>query len=151
MNTTYRLLVLTLGLLIISGCSEDNKPTADQVEPALKMYLVLEKAKTCGGTVSVDRVSINKIGDFESKLDGYPVYATFGVSCSDGSNSSSWVNDDTSTATFTTVVRKKMSGEYECFMPESFQQKQNAMQRQTDALPQDLMKTDVPKPITAPR
>jgi hypothetical protein len=148
MNTIYRFIALSLGVLVISGCSGNDKPTVEQVEPALKTYLVLEKAKTCNGTVTVDRVSILKIGDFETKLDGYPVYATFGVVCSEGSV---WTSDDTSTATFTTVVRKKMSGEFECFMPEAFQQRKNAMQRQIDALPQDLMRTDAPKPITAPR
>jgi hypothetical protein len=148
MNITYRLLVLAFGLLIVGGCSEDDKPSVEQVEPALKTYLVLEKAKTCGGTVAVDWVSIHKIGDYESNLVGYPVYATFGVTCSEGSP---WVSNDTSTANFTTVVRKKMSGEFECFMPEHFQQRRNAMERQTDALPQDLLKTDAPKPITAPR
>jgi hypothetical protein len=150
MNNTYRLLFLALSLLIVGGCSEDEKPNIEQVEPALKTYLVMEKAKTCGGTVSVDRVSINKIGDFESKLDGYPVYATFAVICVESSNSSSWISDDTSTAEFTTVVRKKSSGEFECFMPEAFQQRRNAMERQTDVLPPDIMKTDAPKPITAP-
>jgi hypothetical protein len=148
MNTGYRFFVLTLVLLILSGCSDDDKPTVEQVEPALKVYLVIEKAKTCGGTITVDRVSINKIGDFETKLDGYPVYATFGVKCSEGS---SWISDDTSTATFTTVVRKKTSGEFECFMPEQFQQRRNAMERQTDAVPQEMMKPEAPKPITAPR
>ena len=148
MNTSYRLLALTLGFLFISGCSDDEKPTVEQVEPALKTFLVMEKAKTCGGTVTVDRVSVNKIGDFESKLDGYPVYATFGVTCSEGST---WISDDTSTANFTTVVRKKSSGEFECFMPEQFQQRRNAMERQTDVVPQDMLKPDAPKPITAPR
>ncbi len=148
MNSSYRNLVLALGILIVGGCSSDDKPTVDQVEPALKTFLVMEKAKTCGGTVSVDRVSINKIGEFESKLDGYPVYATFGVTCSDGTL---WASDDTSTANFTTVVRKKSSGEIECFMPEQFQQRRNAMERQTDAVPQDMLKPDAPKPIGVPR
>ena len=150
MNTTYRLIVLTLGLFIVGGCSQDEMPTVEQVEPALKTYLVMEKAKTCGGTVSVDRVSINKIGEYDTKLAGYPVYATFAVICADGSNTSSWISDDTSTATFTTLVQKKSTGEFVCFMPEGFQQRRNAMERQTDALPQDIMKTDAPKPITAP-
>jgi len=151
MKTTSLLLLLVLGILNTIGCSQDEKPTAEQIEPALRTYLVMEKARTCGGTVSVDRVAINKIGDFESKLDGYPVYATFAVVCVDGSNSSSWVSDDTSTANFTTVVRKKMSGEFECFMPELVQQRQNALQRQADGVDPNLLKTDAPKPITAPR
>ena len=148
MNNTCWLIVLTVGLLVIGGCSDDEKPSIDQVEPALKTYLVMEKAKTCGGTVSVDRVSIYKIGDFQSELDGYPVYATFGVTCSEGSV---WVSEDTSATNFTTVVRKKSSGEFECFMPEQFQQRRNAMERQTDAIPQDMLKPEAPKPITAPR
>lgn len=148
MNSLYRLLAITLGILVFSGCSEDDKPSVEQVEPALKTFLVLEKAKTCGGTITVDRISIHKIGEFESKLDGYPVYATFGVTCSEGSP---WISDDTSTAKFTAVVRKKTSGELECFMPEQFQERRNAMERQTDAVPQDMMKTDAPKPIKVPR
>jgi len=139
-------LLAVMGLLMISGCSEDI-PSTDQVEPALKTYLIAEKAKSCNGTVTVDRVAINKIGEFDSKLDGFPVYATFGVICSEGST---WINDDTSTATTTIVVRKKTSGELECFMPEIFRQRQNDMQKATNNVPDDMMKTDVPKPITAP-
>ena len=150
MKSIGGILFAVMGFLIVSGCSGDDKPAADAVEPALRSYLVLEKARTCGGTVTVDRVSINKIGDFESKLDGYPIYATFGVTCSDGANSSSWISDDTSTSTFTVVVRKKTSGEYECFMPEAFRQRQNALQRQGNSVPDELLKTEVPKPISVP-
>jgi len=96
-------------------------------------------------------VTILKIGEFESKLDGFPVYATFGVTCSEASGSSPWVSDDTTMSKFTAVVRKKTSGEFECFMPEQFQERRNAMERQTDVLPPDMMKTDAPKPITAPK
>ena len=146
MKTISLLLLGVLGLFI-GGCSQDEKPSVDDVIPALKTYLIMEKAKSCGGTVSVDRISILKIGDFESKLDGFPVYATFGVTCQESSNFSTWNSDDTSTVKFTAVVRKKMSGEFECFMPDLFKERQNAMERQQEALPSDMMKTETPKPV----
>jgi hypothetical protein len=148
MKSSYRFILATAGLLFAAGCSsEGSPPSAEEVEPALKHYLIMEKAKTCGGTVTVDRLSILKVGEFESKLDGFPVYATFGVSCVEGSGFSNWNSDDTSTTNFTTVVRRKMSGEIECFMPDLFKERQNAMQRQQNTLPQDVMKTEPPKPI----
>ncbi len=146
MKAPGAILFALLSFLIVSGCSEDNKPTTDEVEPALKSYLIAEKRKTCGGSINVDRLSITKIGDFESKLDGWPVYATFGVTCVEGDNPSTWQNDDSLSTNWVSVVRKKMSGEYECFMPKQFQEGQNAMQKQMDALPQDLMQTQQPKP-----
>ena len=139
------MLFAVLSFLVVSGCSEDDKPTTDQVDPLLRTYLIAEKRKSCGGSIAVDRLTITKIGDFDSKLDGFPVYATFGVSCTEGYNTSTWQNDDTSAAAFASVVRKKMSGEYECFMPAQFRQSQNAMQKQIEALPQDLMQPQQPK------
>ena len=149
MKTVSRFLFLSLSLFLVA-CSDDDKPNVEQVEPALKTFLVLEKARTCGGTVTVDRVSIFKIGDYDGKLDGYPVYATFGVTCAEISGNSTWSSDDSSMAKFTAVVRKKTSGEFECFMPDAFKEQRNALQRQTDQVPDDLLKTDAPKPIKAP-
>lgn len=145
MKSIFAALLAVLGLMMI-GCSEDI-PSTDQVEPALRTYLIAEKAKSCNGSVTVDRVSINKVGQFDSKLDGFPVYATFGVQCSEGTV---WRNDDTSTTSTTIVVRKKISGEYECFTPEIFRQRQNDMQKATNNVPDDMMKGDVPKPVGVP-
>jgi hypothetical protein len=147
MKKIFLSLLGTLSLLIMSGCSLDEKPSTEQVEPALRAYLTMEKAKSCGGTVTVDRLSILRIGDFESKLDGFPVYATFGVTCTEGSNFSVWNNDDTSSTGLTTVVRKKSTGEFECFMPDVFKERQNAMQKGVDQVPQEMMKTEAPKPV----
>ena len=149
MKTVSRFLFLSLSLLLIA-CSDDDKPNLDQVEPALKSYLTTEQARTCSGTVTVDRVSILKIGDFESKLDGFPVYATFGVTCSGINGNSTWSSDDSSMAKFTAVVRKKTTGEFECFMPDAFKEQRNAFQKGTDQVPDDLLKSNAPKPITAP-
>ncbi len=146
MKTPAAALFTVLSFLVVSGCSQEDKPTMDQVEPALKSYLIAEKRKSCGGSITVDRLSVTRIGDFESKLDGWPVYATFVVACAEGENTSTWQNDDTSAAAFASVVRKKLSGEYECFMPAQFQQTQNAMQKQMDALPPDM--TQAPQPKT---
>jgi hypothetical protein len=145
MKTPGGILFAVLSFLIVSGCSQDERPTTDQVEPLLRTYLIAEKRKSCGGSITVDRVTITRIGDFESKLDGWPVYATFGVTCAEGDNTSVWQNEDTSATAFASVVRKKQSGEYECFMPAQFQQSQNAMQKQMDVLPQDLTTPQQPK------
>lgn len=134
------MLVLALCLTTMIGCSEDRKPTAAEVEPALKVYLIGEKARTCAGKVTVDRLSITSVGEYDDNLGGWPVYATFGVTCVEGSSFSTWSNDDPSNKTMASVVRKKLSGEYECFMPELFRQKESQLGRQMDALPQDLFK-----------
>jgi hypothetical protein len=138
MVSVVRLAVVALGLIVLSGCSQDEKPTAQQVEPSLRAYLIGEKARNCGGRVTVDRLSITNIGDYDDKMGGWPIYATFGVTCVEGSNFSTWNSDDTSSTSMASVVRKKLSGEYECFMPEIFREKENQMQKQMDLLPTDV-------------
>lgn len=140
MNWIIRTMLVVFGFVLISGCSQDEKPTLQQAEPVLRAYLIGEKARSCGGgTVTVDRLSVTKVGEYEDKMGGWPVYATFGVTCVDGSNFSTWNNDDTSANAFASVIRKKLSGEYECFMPEIYRERESQMQKQMDALPTDLL------------
>ena len=138
MGYFIRILAASVILALLIGCSDKVKPSIAETEPGLKTFLIMEKGKTCGGTVSVDQMAIAKIGDYEDKYGGWPVYAKFAVTCVEGSSFSSWTNEDTSSANWTTIVRQKMDGGYECYIPELFRERQNDLGRQMDRLPTDM-------------
>jgi hypothetical protein len=133
-----RIVAVCLMLILLISCSEKVKPSIAETEPLLKAYLVGEKAKTCGGTVSVDQMTITRIGDYEDKYGGWPVYAMFAVTCVEGSSFSSWTNDDTSSTKWASIVREKGSGGYECYIPELFRVRENDLGKQMDRLPTDM-------------
>jgi hypothetical protein len=138
MGYFIRILAASFILALLVGCSEKVKPSIAETEPWVRAYLTGEKAKTCDGTVSIDQLNITKIGDYEDKYGGWPVYALFSVTCVGGSSFSTWTNEDTSATNWTTIVRQKMDGGYECYIPELFRQRDNALSREMDRLPTDM-------------
>jgi hypothetical protein len=132
MHSFVRSLVLGLSLLAFVGCSGDEKPTAEEVEPALKAYLIAQKGKTCIGTVTLNRMSIQRIGDFDKQFGGWPVYATFSVTCKEGSNSTTWNSDDPSSKAMASLARKTASGDIECSMPAMFQNAEEQLKQQLE-------------------
>jgi hypothetical protein len=138
MRHFVRIAAACLFTSLLIGCSEKTKPSIAETEPLLKTYLIGVKAKSCGGTVSVDQLTITRIGDYEDKYGGWPVYALFAVTCVEGSGFSSWTNDDTSSAKWASIVREKQSGGYECYIPELFRERDNELSRQMDRLPTDM-------------
>ena len=138
MGYFIRMLSTSLFLALIIGCSDKEKPSIAEAEPGLRAYLIGEKAKSCGGTVSIDQLTITRIGEYEDKYTGWPVYALFSVTCVEGSSFSTWTNEDTSSTNWASIVRQKMSGGYECYVPEVFRQRENELGRQMDRLPTDM-------------
>jgi hypothetical protein len=131
-NMINRTTILCLLLGAFVGCSSDTKPTTDEVEPALKAYLLAEKARTCGGTVAVERLSVTDVGDFDKRWGGWPVYATFSVTCYDGGNRSTWNSNDPSSKVMASIVRRNAVGDYECFLPDMFRAAEEQMKRQME-------------------
>ena len=138
MGYFIRILAASLVLALLIGCSDKVKPSIAETEPGLRVYLIGEKAKACGGTVNVDQLTITRIGEYEDKYGGWPVYALFAITCVEGSNFSTWTNEDTSSTNWASIVRQKMSGGYECYVPELFRQRGNELNRQMDRLPTDM-------------
>ncbi|MCX6144089.1 MAG: hypothetical protein NTZ35_12820 [Ignavibacteriales bacterium] len=138
MGYFIRILAASLVLVLIVGCSDKVKPSIAEMQPGVRAYLLGEKQKTCGGTVSVDHLTITKIGDYEDKYGGWPVYATFSIACVEGSGFSNWTNEDTSSTHWVTIVRQKMDGGYECYIPEIFRERDNSLSREMDRLPTDM-------------
>jgi hypothetical protein len=103
---TLRTPILFMLLSAFVGCSSDTKPTTDEVEPALKVYLLAEKGRTCKGKVEVARLTVTDVGDFDKQYGGWPVYATFSVTCYEGGNSSTWESNDPKDKVMTSLVRK---------------------------------------------
>jgi hypothetical protein len=133
-----RILAASLILVLLVGCSDKVKPSIAEIEPGVRGYLLAEKKRTCGGNVSVDHLKITRIGDYEDKYSGWPVYAMFSVACVEESGFSNWTNDDTSSAHWVTIIRQKMDGGYECYIPEIFRERDNSLSREMDRLPTDM-------------
>ena len=127
-----------LNLVLLVGCSDKVKPSIAESEPGVRAYLLAEKQRTCAGTVTVDQLKITRIGDYEDKYGGWPVYAIFSVACVEGSGFSNWTNADTSSAHWVTIMRQKMDGGYECYIPEIFRERDNSLSREMDRLPTDM-------------
>jgi hypothetical protein len=127
-----RITIACVLLVAFAACSDDTKPTTDEVEPALKTYLLAEKAKTCNGRVEVERLTVTEVGDFDKRLGGWPVYATFSVTCVEGGNRTSWVSNDPSDKVMTALVRKNAAGDCECFIPDMFRDAQEQLKKQME-------------------
>lgn len=138
MSNFIRIVAAGLVLASVIGCSDKVKPTIAQTEPGVRAYLIGAKARTCGGNVSIDQLTITRIGEYEDKYSGWPVYAIFSVTCAEGSSFSTWNNDDTSSTKWATIVRQKMDGGYECYIPEEFRERENQLSREMDRLPTDM-------------
>jgi hypothetical protein len=138
MGFCIKVLAASLILVLLVGCSDKVKPSIAESEPGVKAYLLGEKKRTCGGNVTVDQLTITKIGDYEDKYGGWPVYAIFSVACVEGSGFSNWTNDDTSSTHWVTIMRQKMDGGYECYIPEIFRERDNSLSREMDRLPTDM-------------
>jgi hypothetical protein len=128
----YRMIILSLFLWTFIGCSDDAKPTPDEVRPALKSYLLAEKAKTCNGRVEVERLTVTSVEEFDKRWGGYPVYATFAVTCFDGGNRTTWNSNDPSQKVMASLVRKNSAGDYECFLPDMFRDAQDQLKKQME-------------------
>jgi hypothetical protein len=128
----YRMVILSLFMWTFIGCSDDTKPTPDEVQPALKSYLLAEKAKTCNGRVEVERLTVTSVGEFDKRWGGYPVYATFSVTCFDGGNRTTWNSNDPSEKVMASLVRKNSAGDYECFLPDMFRDAQDQLKKQME-------------------
>jgi hypothetical protein len=129
---SLRKTILIVFLIAGDGCAGDTKPTRDEVEPALKAYLLAEKAKNCGGHVTVENLKVTNVGDFEKRFGGWPVYATFAATCIDGENKSTWNSNDPSEKVMTCVCRKNSADEYECFMPDMFRAAEEQLKKQLE-------------------
>jgi hypothetical protein len=127
-----RITIVCMLLVVFAACSDDTKPTTDEVEPALKTYLLAEKARTCNGKVEVERLNVVGVGDFDKQWGGWPVYATFAVTCFEGGNRSTWESNDPSDKVMTSLVRKNVAGDYECFMPDMFRDAQEQLKKQME-------------------
>lgn len=121
-------------LFVVAGCSEETKPTPDDVQPALKAYLMAEKAKTCQGRVEVQRLTVTNVGDLDGQWGGWPVYATFSVTCYEGGNSSTWESNDPSDKAMAALVRKNAAGDYECFIPDMFRAAQEQIKKEMEKM-----------------
>ena len=134
------LFVLSIIVLLLStqGCGGSGaKPSNEQVKKPIKTYL--KKQHKCSGDITVDKLIITKVGDYDKNFEGWPVYAIFDVNCQEGGISTTWKGDGSDKA-MTAVIRRGLGG-YEAFMPKIFEDGFRKLEGMTQDLNQK-MKSD---------
>jgi len=111
-------------VVVITGCARSfAMPSAEELQDPIERYLVNQQA--CSGTVKVERLRIDRVGDYDRALGGWPVYAVFEVSCRQSGYTETWTGGD-SDEVITAMVRKAPEG-YVAFMPRVFQEGLDAL------------------------
>jgi hypothetical protein len=127
MKYAYPIFALVICLAMLQGCGQ-KKPEIADVEPLVDQYLTAKKALTCNGEVTLERLKINRIGDYIKEYGGWPVYSEFEVTCNSDPVSTTWKSTDDG-ETMTVLVRQTASGGYECFMPDIFRQAEEQLNK----------------------
>ena len=80
-------------VVVITGCARSfAMPSAEELQDPIERYLVNQQA--CSGTVKVERLRIDRVGDYDRELGGWPVYAVFEVSCRQSGYTETWTGGD---------------------------------------------------------
>lgn len=134
---SLRIAAATVLASLFMSCSGDSNPGTEDVEHAVKSYLLAEKAKSCGGRVELERLNVLAVGDFDKQWGGWPVYTTFSITCYDGGSRTTWKTSDGSDKVITAFARKTPSGEFECFIPDKFREAHEQLRQQLENMPKN--------------
>lgn len=130
--------MLCVGLLLsLCGCGDGTStqaPSAAEAKSALASYLVAEHQSRCQGRVTLDHLSVTRVGGFESNMGGYPIFAAYSTTCRHGASSET-VNGMGQADAAAAYMRRPARGGWEAYMPDIFRRAQLQLDRQIqDAL-----------------
>ena len=132
-----RIMMLGMALVVAGhGCGRSAgspPPLEGDVKPALESYLIAEHQKRCTGKVSLDHLSVTRVGDYDQVMGGYPVFAGFSTTCQSGGNRETFNGEGSSNAA-AAYVRKSISGAWEAYMPDIFRQGQAQASKQVEEM-----------------
>jgi hypothetical protein len=123
-------------VLCLAGCGDGTQgtpPSEAEAKSALTSFLVAEQQAHCRGSVTLNHLSVTRIGRYEGNMGGYPVFAAFSTTCRHG-GSSETVNGTGQTNAAAAYMRKSSSGAWEAYMPEIFRQAQMRADRQMEEM-----------------
>lgn len=95
-----------------------GKPRPDEIEPLLREYLTGDlEEKDCPDGLTIEGLTIVKVGDYDGAMGGWPVYADSKVRCDSGKLHTTFDSSKNPQAV-SVFVRRDKEGNLECFMPE---------------------------------
>ena len=94
--------------------------SVNKIRPILEQFLLREKYNGCPGYASISYLRKIKVGKFSEKADGWPVFASYKLTCKGRSGTAiyKWPNNQEET-TPVAFVRKNASGNPEFFLFDS--------------------------------
>ena len=107
-----------------------SPPSARQVEPLLKDYLLSGTSGKCSGAVTLDQLDDVAVGEFSSQFGGWPVYANHRETCRQGSSSLTYDGSrDVEQHVAAVFVRRTTTGRLEVYLPSIFGDAQRQMEQ----------------------
>ena len=105
-------------------------PSANQVEPLLKEYLLSGGSGNCSGAMTLDQLDDVSVGEFSSQFGGWPVYANHQETCRQGNSSLTYDgSSDVERHVAAAFVRRTTTGRLETFLPSFFGDAQRQMEQ----------------------
>lgn len=107
-----------------------SPPSANQVEPILKDYLLSSASSNCSGDMTLEQLDDVSVGEFSSQFGGWPVYANHRETCRQGSSSMTYDGSkDVERHVAAVFVRRTTTGRLEAYIPSLFGDAQRQMQQ----------------------
>jgi hypothetical protein len=107
-----------------------SPPSANQVEPILKDYLLSGASGNCPGAMTLDELDDVSVGEFSSQFGGWPVYANHRETCRQGSSSMTYDGSrDVERHVAAVFVRRTATGRIEAYVPSFFGDAQRQMEQ----------------------
>jgi uncharacterized cupin superfamily protein len=126
------LVVVAIGAAIsaIWHWRSTSPPSAHQVEPLLKDYLVSGASGNCTGAMTLEQLDDVSVGEFSSQFGGWPVYANHRETCHQGSSSMTYDGSkDVERHVAAVFVRRTTTGSLEAYIPSFFGDAQRQMKQ----------------------
>ena len=96
-------------------------PSANQVEPLLKDYLLSGASGNCSGAMTLEQLDDVSVGEFSSQFGGWPVYADHRETCRQGNSSMTYDGStDVERHVAAVFVRRTTTGRLEAYLPSIF-------------------------------
>jgi uncharacterized cupin superfamily protein len=107
-----------------------SPPSANQVEPLLKDYLLSGASGNCSGATTLEQLDEVSVGAFSSQFGGWPVYANHRETCREGSSSLTYDGSkDVERHVAAVFVRRTATGHLEAYIPSFFADAQRQMEQ----------------------
>ena len=127
-------------ILAIWHWRSTSPPSAHQVEPLLRNYLVSGTSDKCSGAVTLEQLDDVSVGEFSSQFGGWPVYANHRETCHQGRSFMTYDGSkDVERHVAAVFVRRTPTGRLEVYVPSFFgdaqRQMEQAFQKALDNMP----------------